>query len=49
MAGRASLARTVRVLLYFLFSLGLHVTRHDRIEHGEQRWQTVGLAVGAFS
>lgn len=29
-----------------VFDDPLHVTRHDRIEHGEQRWQTVGLAGG---
>ena len=29
-----------------VFDDPLHVTRHDRIENGEQRWQTVGLAGG---
>lgn len=27
-----------------VFSDPLHVTRQDRIENGEQRWQTVGIA-----
>ncbi len=29
-----------------VFDDPLHVTRQDRIENGEQRWQTVGLAGG---
>lgn len=29
-----------------VFDDPLHVTRHDRVENGEQRWQTVGLAGG---
>ncbi len=29
-----------------VFDDPLHVTRMDRIENGEQRWQTVGLAAG---
>ncbi len=27
-----------------VFDDPLHVTRQDRIENGEQRWQTIGLA-----
>lgn len=30
----------------WVFDDPLHVTRQDRIENGEQRWQTVGLAGG---
>jgi uncharacterized protein len=29
-----------------VFSDPLHVTRQDRIENGEQRWQTIGMAGG---
>lgn len=29
-----------------VFDDPLHVTRLDRIEHGEQRWQSVGLVGG---
>jgi hypothetical protein len=29
-----------------VFDDPLHVTRQDRIEDGEQRWQTVGMAGG---
>jgi uncharacterized protein len=29
-----------------VFDDPLHVTRQDRIENGEQRWQTVGMAGG---
>jgi uncharacterized DUF497 family protein len=29
-----------------VFDDPLHVTRQDRIENGEQRWQTMGLAGG---
>ena len=29
-----------------VFDDPLHVTRHDRIENGEQRWQTIGMAGG---
>ena len=29
-----------------VFDDPLHVTRHDRVENGEQRWQTVGVAGG---
>jgi hypothetical protein len=29
-----------------VFNDPLHVTRQDRIENGEQRWQTVGMAGG---
>ena len=29
-----------------VFDDPLHVTRQDRIENGEQRWQTVGLVGG---
>ncbi|MBV5299554.1 MAG: BrnT family toxin [Rhodoferax sp.] len=29
-----------------VFDDPLHVTRQDRIENGEQRWQTVGLSGG---
>lgn len=29
-----------------VFDDPLHLTRQDRIENGEQRWQTIGLAAG---
>ena len=29
-----------------VFDDPLHLTRQDRIENGEQRWQTIGLAGG---
>ena len=29
-----------------VFEDPLHLTRQDRIENGEQRWQTIGLAGG---
>jgi uncharacterized DUF497 family protein len=29
-----------------VFNDPLHLTRQDRIENGEQRWQTLGLADG---
>ncbi|MES2264191.1 MAG: BrnT family toxin [Pseudomonadota bacterium] len=29
-----------------VFDDPLHVTRQDRIENGEQRWQTIGMAGG---
>lgn len=29
-----------------VFDDPLHVSRLDRIEHGEQRWKTVGLVAG---
>jgi uncharacterized DUF497 family protein len=29
-----------------VFGDPLHITRQDRIENGEQRWQTIGLAGG---
>ncbi|MFA7240064.1 MAG: BrnT family toxin [Sulfuricellaceae bacterium] len=29
-----------------VFDDPLHITRQDRIENGEQRWQTVGMAGG---
>lgn len=29
-----------------VFDDPFHVSRHDRIENGEQRWQTIGLVRG---
>lgn len=29
-----------------VFDDPLHLTRRDRVENGEQRWQTIGLAGG---
>ena len=29
-----------------VFDDPLHITRQDRIENGEQRWQTIGMAGG---
>lgn len=29
-----------------MFDDPLHITRQDRIENGEQRWQTMGMANG---
>ena len=29
-----------------VFDDPLHITRQDRIENGEQRWQTIGMAAG---
>ena len=31
-----------------VFDDPLHVTRQDRIEHGEQRWQTLGMACSCY-
>ncbi len=33
-------------LAQLVFDDPFHVSRQDRIEHGEQRWQTIGLAHG---
>lgn len=33
-------------LAKFVFDDPLHITRQDRIEKGEQRWQTLGMACG---
>ena len=30
----------------YVFDDPLHVSRQDRIERGEQRWQTIGLVYG---
>lgn len=30
----------------FVFDDPLHITRQDRVEHNEQRWQTIGMAGG---
>lgn len=30
-----------------MFDDPLHLSRQDRIENGEQRWQTMGLAAGS--
>ena len=32
-----------------VFDDPLHVSRQDRVENGEQRWQTVGLAGGVVA
>jgi uncharacterized DUF497 family protein len=29
-----------------VFDDPLHISRHDRTEHGEQRWQTIGMVGG---
>ncbi|MFT5533589.1 MAG: uncharacterized DUF497 family protein [Burkholderiaceae bacterium] len=31
-----------------VFDDSLHLTRQDRVEHGEQRWQTIGLVGGVI-
>ena len=31
-----------------MFDDPLHVSRQDRVENGEQRWQTVGMAGGVL-
>lgn len=31
-----------------VFDDPLHISRQDRIEHGEERWQTIGLVHGVM-
>jgi uncharacterized protein len=31
-----------------VFDDPLHISKHDRIENGEERWQTVGQIAGRF-